>query len=117
MKRKHRDLQVWQAAMNLVSAVYELTSGFPSEERFGLTAQMRRAAVSIPSNIAEGAVRSGTRELLNFLAIAAASASELDTQLEIARRLGYVTAEGGVAEQLDHLGEQLIRFVRSFCVA
>ncbi len=113
MKRKHRELPVCQAAMDLVPAIYRLTATFPPEERFGLAAQMRRAAVSIPSNIAEGAARSGSKELLHFLSMAAASVSELDTQVEIARRLGFVPNEDDVlGNRLDDLGEQIVR-VRS----
>jgi len=74
--------------IDLVQQVYVSTRTFPNEEVFGLTAQMRRAAVSVPANIAEGFARAGTKELLRFLTIAAASSSELDTHVEIARRLG-----------------------------
>jgi four helix bundle protein len=76
--------------MQLASEVYELTAIFPVEERYGLVAQMRRAAVSIPSNIAEGAARHGAAEFRNFLNIAQGSLSELDTQLELVRALGFV---------------------------
>ena len=75
--------------MKLAEAVYKLTSGFPSEERFGLTSQMRRAAVSIPSNIAEGAARASKKELLHFLIIARGSLSELDTQITLAKNLNF----------------------------
>lgn len=91
MKRNHRSLKAWQQAIQLVEHVYALTASFPKEELFGLSSQMRRAAVSVPANIAEGAARSGSRELIRFLGIAAASLSELDTHVEIARRLGYLT--------------------------
>ncbi|GAA5163489.1 four helix bundle protein [Viridibacterium curvum] len=87
MRRKHRDLLAWQHAIALVKAVYQLTTGFPDSEKFGLTAQMRRAAISIPSNIAEGAARNTTKEFLHFLGIARGSLSELDTQIVIAREL------------------------------
>lgn len=90
MKRNHRSLKAWQKAIELVEHVYAETRSFPKEELFGLTSQMRRAAVSVPSNIAEGAARSGTKELLRFLSIAEASLSELDTHMEIALRLGYM---------------------------
>jgi four helix bundle protein len=79
--------------MELMENVYAATRSFPREEVFGLTTQMRRAAVSVPANIAEGAARSGAKELVRFLAIAAASLSELDTHVEIARRLGYLKDE------------------------
>ena len=88
-KRKHQELQAWQESMQLAEAVYALTAGFPSDERFGLVGQMRRAAVSVPSNIAEGAARSGTKEFLHFLSIARGSLSELDTQVILARKLGF----------------------------
>ncbi|MDB5887652.1 MAG: hypothetical protein JWM03_524 [Rhodocyclales bacterium] len=89
MRRKHRDLLVWQHAIALVTAVYRITATFPDSERFGLTAQMRRAAVSVPSNIAEGVARNTTREYLHFLGIARGSLSELDTQFVIAAELAY----------------------------
>ena len=89
-KRSHHDLVAWQVALDLVEAVYRLTDRFPSNEQFGLTAQIRRAAVSVPSNVAEGAGRIGEREFLRFLGIARGSLSEVETQLHIAHRLGYV---------------------------
>ena len=89
MVKSYRDLDVWRLGMDLAEAVYQCTSSFPKHELFGLTAQMRRAAVSIPSNIAEGRARSSTKELLHFLAIARGSLAELETQFELALRLGY----------------------------
>jgi len=83
------DLEVWQRSMELTVAVYQLTKGFPRDEMFGLTAQLRRAAVSIPSNIAEGQGRLNTREFRHFLSIARGSNCELQTQLEITRALGF----------------------------
>ncbi len=90
MRRKHRDLLVWQQAIALVTTVYRLTASFPDSERFGLIAQMRRAAVSVPSNIAEGAARNTSKEYLHFLGIARGSLSELDTQFVIAHELAYI---------------------------
>src|SRR5579862_874916 len=83
-KAKHyKELLVWQKGMSLAKGVYGLTAGFPSDERFGLVSQMRRAAVSVPSNIAEGQARQGTREFLQFLSHASGSLAELETQLPL----------------------------------
>lgn len=87
------DLIVWQKAMNLVTEVYRVTATFPNEERFGLSSQTRRAAVSIPSNIAEGHGRKASGAYLNHLSIAYGSLMELETQLQIALRLNFVSAE------------------------
>ena len=86
--KSFRDLKVWQRSMEMAVAVYRLTQEFPREEIYGLTSQMRRAAVSVPSNIAEGHGRLGTNEYRQFLGIARGSNFELQTQLEIARVLG-----------------------------
>jgi len=90
VKRSHHDLVAWQVALELVESIYRLTERFPASEQFGLTAQIRRAAVSVPSNLAEGAGRIGEREFLRFLGIARGSLSEVETQLHIATRLGYI---------------------------
>ncbi len=87
--QSYRDLIVWQKAMNLVVAVYELTDQFPKSEMFGLTSQMRRAAVSIPSNIAEGRKRSSRKDFRNFLMNSFGSGSELETQIAITKRLSF----------------------------
>ena len=89
--RGFRDLLVWQKSMVLVKQVYAMTRQFPTDERFGLTSQMRRAAVSIPSNIAEGQARHSTGEFIQFISHAEGSVAELETQLEIAADLGYCT--------------------------
>ena len=91
--RKHHDLRVWQGAMDLVEEIYKITALFPKDELYALTNQMRRAAVSVPSNIAEGAARNGSKEFLYFLSIARGSLSELETQLQIAVRLGHMKKE------------------------
>ena len=83
----YKDLIVWQKSVELVVAVYTLTEGFPREEIYGLTAQMRRSAVSIPSNIAEGKLRRAEKELRQFLLIAFGSGGELETQIIIAKKL------------------------------
>ena len=86
----YRELIVWQKAMILVEAVYRATNDFPKTEIYGLTSQIRRAAVSIPSNIAEGQGRSTTRDFLHFLSVAQGSLMEVETQITIAKRLGYI---------------------------
>lgn len=86
----HKDLIVWQKSMDLVSGVYKITKKFPDDERFGLTSQMRRSAVSIPSNIAEGRVRRTTKDYIHFLHVALGSSVELDTQLDIALRENFI---------------------------
>jgi four helix bundle protein len=95
-RQGHRDLIAWQKGMALVNAIYRETRNFPDDEKFGLTNQLRRAAVSIPSNIAEGHGRMSRRELHQFLAIARGSSLEVQTQIEIAESLGYFRAGVGV---------------------
>jgi four helix bundle protein len=102
--KTHKDLEVWQAAIDLAKEVYETTKVYPKEETFGLVSQMRRCAVSIPSNIAEGAARNGRKEFLQFLHIALGSLSELDTQIEISRATGI-----GEKSQLERLQETTTR--------
>ncbi len=92
--RDYRELIVWQKAMDLVETVYRMSGAFPSNELYGLTSQIRRAAVSIPSNIAEGQGRTTTRDFLHFLAIANGSLKEVETQTLIAQRLGYIDQSG-----------------------
>ncbi len=88
----YRELVAWQKALDLVDHIYTYTANFPADERYGLAQQLRRAVVSIPSNIAEGSVR-GTREFVHFIAIARGSLAEVETQLEIALRRAYISAE------------------------
>ena len=101
MRRTHHELRAWQRSIELVKEVYRLTTSFPSSENFGLIAQMRRCAVSIPSNIAEGAARNSKKEFLHFLGIARGSLSELETQFIIAGELGYVNAARSLQPILD----------------
>ncbi len=97
--KSFKELIVWQKSIHLVKAIYKTTEQFPKSELYGLTNQMRRAAVSIPSNIAEGYKRKSRLEFLHFLSIAEASAAELETQIIIAKEL-YPSTFDGVAEQL-----------------
>ena len=92
-EKPHKKLEAWRKAVDLVVAIYDTTRRFPSDERFGLAGQMQRAAISVPSNIAEGAARGSNRFFTNALHIARGSLSELDTQLIIAQRLGYIGEE------------------------
>ena len=91
--KTHKDLDVWKKSISFVTSIYNSTSSFPKEELFGLTSQIRRSAVSIPSNIAEGAARNHNNEYRQFLYIALASAAELDTQIIISNNLGFLGVE------------------------
>jgi four helix bundle protein len=112
-KRPHEGLDVWQEAMSLVETIYACSSRFPDSERFGLTSQIRRSAVSIPSNIAEGAARKSKLELIRFLSIARGSLSELDTQLQIAVRLKFVDLQPTTNERIDSLFAKLTALMTS----
>ncbi|MFN6964065.1 MAG: four helix bundle protein [Pyrinomonadaceae bacterium] len=107
--RPHHQLDVWKKAVDVSVAIYRCTDGFPRDERSGLTSQLRRAAVSIAANIAEGAARKSSREFVNFLSIAQGSASEVETELIIARRLNYLSeAEfGELTIALDEIGRMI----------
>jgi four helix bundle protein len=107
--RGYRDLIVWQKGIALVKQIYEITAMFPSEEKFGLMSQMRRAAVSIPSNLAEGQARKSTREFVQFISNAEGSLAELDTQMVVALALNFVKAgeAAAIAGQLDELRRML----------
>lgn len=101
MRRKHHDLKAWQKAMQLVKDVYAITASFPKEEIYGLTGQIRRAAVSVPSNIAEGAARTGSKEFLRFLSIARGSLSELETQIILAKELNFMKSNEELLEKIN----------------
>ena len=90
MEKPHKNLEAWKQSMDLVVEIYKTTKEFPNQENYGITNQVRRAAVSVPSNIAEGAARQTKKEFANFLHVAQGSLSELDTPIEIASRLGYI---------------------------
>jgi len=113
--RSFRGLRVWQESMLLVEDVYSLSRRFPADERFGLTAQIRRAAVSIPSNIGEGGRRGRRKAHLHHLDIALGSQGEVDVQLELARRLTYISAADyeKVAGRVDDVGKMLNGLIES----
>ncbi len=91
--KTHKDLDVWKRSIELVASIYKITSSFPREELYGLTSQIRRSAVSLPSNIAEGAARNHVNEFRQFLYISLASGAEMETQLIISKMLSYITDE------------------------
>ena len=110
----YRDLLAWQEAIKLVVMVYHVTARFPREEIYGLTTQIRKAASSIPSNIAEGAARNSPREFFHFLGISAGSLAEVETQLEVAAKLDYVKPDREIARQAQKVG-MLLEGLRRSC--
>jgi four helix bundle protein len=110
--RDFKELKVWQKAHRFVLDVYQQSRSFPPDERFGLAAHLRKSAISVPSNIAEGCGREGERELARFLSIAAGSASETEYQMLLARDLGYLSHEAH--RQLDDQANEIKRMLNSF---
>ena len=108
--RPHESLEVWQKAIDFVVMIYEKTKTFPSDEKFGLTSQIRRASVSIPANIAEGAARQSDKEFFHFTAIAQGSCSEVETELLIANRLGFLARPDYIElkTEADSIGRMLV---------
>jgi four helix bundle protein len=111
--KSHKDLTVYKTSIDLVAAVYNLTKNFPVEERFGLTSQLRRAAVSIPSNIAEGAARNSKKEFIRFLYISLGSLAEVETQMEIAGRLKFISENNELEEQSIYIRRMLLKLIQS----
>ena len=111
----HKDLRVWQQSIEMVTSIYLMTKAFPKDELFGLVSQMRRAAVSVPSNIAEGYARGTDREKLHFLRISSGSMSEIETQLMLSLNLGYVSQEAfdELSEKVTSLWKQLNALISS----
>ena len=107
MAGTHRNLLAWQEAMKLVASVYRATLSYPQDERYGLVSQTRRAAVSIPANIAEGAGRNSTRELLQYLGIATASLAELETEVELAIMLQFLPKDTLMLREVHRVGRLL----------
>ena len=118
LEKPHKKLDVWRISMDLVTEVYKVTDKFPKEEKFSLADQIHRSAISIPSNIAEGAARNTKKEFVNFLHIAQGSLSELDTQIELAKRLKYIEEQSWkeldiMMERIDKMLTGLIRSQKS----
>jgi four helix bundle protein len=109
----YRDLLVWKKALELTIAIYRATRSFPNEEKFGLSSQMQRAGVSVPSNIAEGQGRNSQKDFIRFLNIARGSLAELDTQTIIAKELGYLQNEqvNELSERIDELQRMLYSLI------
>ena len=112
--KTHKDLDVWKKSVALVTTVYEITKGFPKEEVYGLTNQIRRSAVSVPSNIAEGSARQGNKEYVQFLYVSLGSLTELDTQLIIARNLTYLSEKDfeSLMDIMKEIGKMLIGLIK-----
>jgi four helix bundle protein len=109
----HHKLEVWKRSIEFVTAIYKLTESFPKSEIYGLVQQLRRSAISIPSNIAEGAGRNSKNEFKQFLSIAQGSIAELETQLLIARNLGFVKEPESLLIELDELSKMIIGLARA----
>jgi four helix bundle protein len=107
MSRPHHDLDAWKEAMRMVKMVYQLSQQFPKEEVYGLTSQVRRAAVSVPSNLSEGAARSSKKEFSHFLSVAKGSLSELETQLIISADLGYFPVDHDIFAHMERVAQLL----------
>ena len=110
--KDHKDLDVWKQSMLLVEAIYLLTKEFPVDEKYGLSSQMKRAVVSIPSNIAEGAGRKGSKEFIQFVYVAMGSLSELETQLILSHRLQFVNSVELYLNQIEKIKQMLFGLIR-----
>ena len=108
----HKDLDVWKAGIDLASVIYETTKSFPKEEMYGLSSQLRRAAVSVPSNIAEGAARNSDKEFIQFLYIALGSLAEVETQVIIAEKLGYLNDADDLFKKMSSIKQMLLGLIR-----
>ena len=115
MGKPHHKLEVWRRSLNFVTKIYKITAQFPADEKFGLVSQMRRAAVSIPSNTAEGAARNSKKEFINFLHIAQGSTAELETQLFISQTLDFVSQSQAdpLLKELEEISRMIIGLQKS----
>ncbi|MDX5479082.1 four helix bundle protein [Fontibacter flavus] len=112
----YKELNVWKRGIKLTTEIYKISQVFPTEERFGLTSQMRRSAVSVPSNVAEGAGRRTDGEFVNFLGIAHGSICELETQLYVSYELGYIEEQrfSGITDELTEIQKMLYSLILKF---
>jgi four helix bundle protein len=110
----HKDLDIWKMSMELVQVIYKLTENFPKNEQFGLTSQLRRAAISIPSNIAEGSARNGNKEFIQFCYISLGSLSELETQIIIASNLNFIQKiqSNEILDNIELIRKKLLNFIK-----
>ncbi|OGI07284.1 MAG: four helix bundle protein [Candidatus Margulisbacteria bacterium GWF2_35_9] len=111
--KSHKDLTVWKNSIILVKEIYKVTKVYPKEEIYGLTSQIRRAAVSVPSNIAEGAARHSDKEFIQFLYIALGSVSEVETQIIISNELGYITDIRDLNQQVNAIRKMLLGLIKA----
>lgn len=111
--KSHKDLTVYRKSVDLVVSIYKQTANFPPEEKFGLTSQLRRSAVSVPSNIAEGAARQGKKEFNRFLYISLGSLAEVETQLEISHRLALLQQNPELQDEIIHIRRMLLKLIKS----
>jgi len=109
--RSHKDLEVWKVSMDFVIEIYHITKAFPQSEIYGLSGQIRRAAVSVPSNIAEGSARKNTKEYIQFLYFSQGSLSEIETQLLISEKLGYIKDASTQFEKIKYIRTLLSRLI------
>jgi four helix bundle protein len=110
--KTHKYLDIWNIGIALVEDIYKTTGSFPKEEMYGLAGQMRRAAISVPSNISEGAARNSKKEFIQFLYISLGSLAELETQIMIAHKLDYVSNTSVLLENVEKLRRKLINFIK-----
>lgn len=108
----HKDLDAWKESIKLVKEIYTITKDFPSSELYGLTSQMRRCAVSIPSNLAEGSARFSTKDTIRFIEISIGSLAELETQVIISQELEYIKNEGQILEHIKRLNAMYLGLVK-----
>ena len=112
----HKDLKVYQESLKLVQSIYRITNDFPGTELYGLTSQIRRSAISIPSNISEGAARGSSKEFKRFLRISLASLSELETQLEISYRIQLTQKSDELEKQIIYIRIMLTKLIRKISI-
>lgn len=111
--KSYKELELWQVSMALVVEVYKVTNEFPKEELYSLTSQIRRSVISIPSNIAEGSSRKGTKEFIQYLWISNGSLSDFETQIEIAFRLDYINSIDDMIEKVKYIRKMLLGLIKS----